>query len=129
MPKEHNTKKIVLLSIISIVGALLIAAGIAFFVIPINVIDKYYLEVEKKLSFDAKDYVESFRPGNLIASVDTSDVNVGELGTYEAYVQQGFYKHKFEVVVEDKTAPALIFSQKEIYMRNSSEENRIIIKH
>ena len=111
MPKEHNTKKHVQIFIISVVGALLIAAAVALFAIPINVKDIYYLELGNELSTDAKDYVENFRPGNLIAGVDISNVNAGELGTYEAYVQQGFYKQKFEVVVQDTIDPELVFSE------------------
>ena len=120
MPKEHNTKKHVQIFIISVVGALLIAAVVALFAIPINVKDIYYLELGNELSTDAKDYVENFRPGNLIAGVDISNVNAGELGTYEAYVQQGFYKQKFEVVVQDTIAPELVFPE-EIFILDICE--------
>lgn len=58
MQRERNTKKIVLISIISVVSALLIIVGVVFFAVPINVVEQYYLEFGSELSTDAKDDVK-----------------------------------------------------------------------
>lgn len=113
--KKSKGKKVGIYLAIAI--TILAIVGLLPFLIPLSqVTDTIEVELGDTLSEELSLYVAGFEPALWVTNIDTSNVNVNEIGDYQVFVKHGFQEFTYSVLVRDTVAPVLTLKEGKIYL-------------